>query len=75
MNNQIILSSLFSNVKDIDEFLKLLKKYQEKGTKRVLSYGFADIGIQELINIVEKYRNDVADLEEMCRIINFHIHS
>lgn len=75
MKKEITLSDLFSSVSSTNEVLDVLKDYQTDGIKYLLSYGFKSIEIDKLIKYIEKLANEMQDLEEILRAINYIIHS
>ena len=75
MNGEITLFNVFTKAKDPQELLQILKQYQDKGVTYLASYGFQDISMQELLNIVEDGIKQRLDLEEIGENVNYYIHS
>jgi hypothetical protein len=75
MHKGITLTDVFGSARSIDELLIILKECQDNGIIYLLSYGYKDISIEKLIEIVKRLKNETADLEEIYRAINYQIHS
>jgi len=75
MNKEITLSDLFSSVSSTSEVLDVLKDYQANGIKYLLTYGFKSIETEKLIKYIEMLKNEMQDLEEILKAINYIIHS
>ena len=75
MKKEITLSDLFSSVSSTREAIDVLNDYQADGIKYLLSYGFRTIEIDKLIKYIEMLANEMQDLEEILRAINYIIHS
>lgn len=75
MYKEITLTDVFIKARSVDELLTILKEKQDNGIKYILSYGYKDISIEKLIDGIKRLKNDTSDLEEICRAINYQIHS